>query len=356
MKHLALIIEHDPAIREEVIEIVRSLGHEFTAVRSQKEGLNFLREKTPSYIIAALLMPVDVNAKLHTPDNCLHFIHQAQKICTKPIIVTASCEFVMKGYGPKLMRAGAFDLIDRPEPTKGRSLSEAIRDALRGKKHHDTADFNFFNARSFTGGTLCLYKDRIELNGFVIVESEDIGMVEEFLRLLVIPTPTGRRQKYSLNKLVRLLDASSPAAIISMVCRLRRKIFVKFMRELNIKISLQQVIVNNHGRSGGYYLSENITVIDKTHEKVIFQGAPETVSYPDLTPRQIKIVEFVCLKHEITRAIAAQICHCSERTALRELTELKKKGVLEFLGHGPLGIWRLCPERRQMFCPVEESA
>ena len=128
MQYQALLVERDENVLEEVIEVVESLGHRHDECSNQADALDYLcgGEKLPSYIISGLLIPAKPKSRRCLPDTCRHFLHQSRMITQRPLIVTASAEYAAKGYGPMLVRSGAFDLIDLPAPSRGRSLSESI--------------------------------------------------------------------------------------------------------------------------------------------------------------------------------------------------------------------------------------
>ncbi|MCI0471204.1 MAG: hypothetical protein L0Y73_06060, partial [Candidatus Aminicenantes bacterium] len=111
-----------------------------------------------------------------------------------PIIITGSKEYATKGYAAKLVRAGAFDFIDLPEPSSGRSLSEAVRDAMRREKKKE---FDEITVKDFVSGDMVFYDSRVELCGLILTDIDDFGLTHKFLNLLTKLTFAGKRICYS---------------------------------------------------------------------------------------------------------------------------------------------------------------
>jgi len=75
MERCALIVESDPNVRQEIIEVVESLGHKYECCSNQKTAINFIETKKFSYIVAGILMKVSEYGKSKNPDNCCHFLY-----------------------------------------------------------------------------------------------------------------------------------------------------------------------------------------------------------------------------------------------------------------------------------------
>jgi hypothetical protein len=340
MQYQALIVEQDEKVLEEVVEVVESLDHRHIECSNQADAIAYLRgeENQPSYIVSGLLIPVKPRSRRCLPDTCRHFLHQSRKITQRPFIVTAPWQYAAKGYGPAMVRSGAFDLIDLPAPSRGRSLSESIRHALRESRPLEPPDSKN-PPEAFTEGTLTFYNDRIELNGVALFETGELGHAEQFLRLLTMPNDHGRRPKLGGYRLSKLLNGASQDAISSMVLRLRRKISAKLGRELNVRVGKFNVVATNEG--GGYYVPATITVEDKTNDTEPARPKVCELIDPSCNTRQHRIIEALCTGETLTRHAVEQLCRVSERTAKRDLGILRDKGLVEFVGYGQRGCWRL---------------
>ena len=340
MHYQALLVERKENVLKEVIEDVESLGHQHVEYTNQEDALNYLRnvKNLPSYIISSLLILANPTSLRCLPDTCHNFIYQSRLITQRPFIVTAPRQYVAKGYGPALVRAGAFDLIDLPAPSKGRSLSVAIRHALRASRSLEPPDSKN-PPKAFTGGTLTFYNDRIELNGIMLLKTGELGLAERFLRLLTKLNSNGRRPKRGGTWLQKALSGASQDAISSMVLRLRRSISSKLGRELNVRIGKFDVVATNAG--GGYFIPETITVEDKTNN--IEPPSSTTCELIDTScsTRQHKIIKTLCHGETLTNRAVMKLCGISKRTARRDFEALRDKNLIEFVGYGVQGYWRL---------------
>lgn len=352
MERCALIAESDPNVRQEIIEVVESLGHNYECCSNQKTAINFIETKKLSYIVAGILMKVSEYGKSKNPDNCCHFLYQARKILPNiPIIITGPKEYATKGYAAKLVRAGAFDFVDLPEPSSGRSLSGSIRDALRREKKKE---FDKTTVKDFVSGDMVFYDSRVELCGLILTDIDDFGLTHRFLNLLTKLTIAGKRICYSPAKLAKILK-TTPEAVRTMLCRLRRSIFVGMRKERNIKVGIDEIIPKKPGKGGGYCLSEKVNIVFRTSNAP--EDNPEKTYFNNFPSRQQKIIDFLCRQGSISKTQVEHICECSARTAQRELAFLRDEGYIVFEGHGARGRWRFSPDWRNRLCklPAEET-
>ncbi|MCD4826134.1 MAG: DeoR family transcriptional regulator, partial [Phycisphaerae bacterium] len=192
---------------------------------------------------------------------------------------------------------------------------------------------------AFTEGTLSFYNDRTELNGVVLLETGELGHAERLLRLLTTPTTSGRRPKLGGRRLQKALGGASQDAISSMVFRLRRKIMRQFRRDLNIRVGRHDVIATADG--GGYLVPMTITAEDKTNDIEPPTSMASELIETGCNIRQHKIIEAICRAGQISRKEIQQLCGVSAKTAKRDLCFLRDKGLVEFVGYGMTGSWRL---------------
>jgi hypothetical protein len=286
-------------------------------------------------------MPVKARSRRLEPDTCQHFLHQTKRLTRRPFIVTAPAEYAVKGYGPMLVRAGAFDMVDLPAPSRGRSLSGAIRHALREGKALHGPDVSERAARPFTGGTLTFFSDRVELDGVPFLETGQFGCAEDLLRLLTTPNEHGRRPRIGGTRLQRLLDGATQNAIGLAVLRLRRRVADRMLRAAGVQVGHQDLIAT---APEGYFVPDSIDVEDKTQDHPPAAVRCNPVHLADLAAnaRQHLIIETLCQRGRLTRGEVEKLCRVAPRTARRDLNELRDRGLVEFAGKGKAGWWQLC--------------
>lgn len=340
MHHQALLVEQNENILGEVIEDVESLGHHHVEYTNQEDALNYLHnvKKLPSYIISGLLILANPTSQRCLPDTCHNFLYQSRLITQRPFIVTAPWQYAAKGFGSAVARAGAFDMIDLPGPSRGRSLSVSIRHALRESRSLEPPDSKN-PPKTFTGGTLTFYNDRIELNGVMLLETGELGHAERFLRLLTKPNSNGKRPRHGGTWLQKALGGASQDAISSMVLRLRRNISSKLGRELNVRVNKFDVVATSAG--GGYFIPATITVEDKTNDVKPPSSIACDLIDTNGNTRQHKILEALCHGEALTSQAVMKLCGISKRTARRDMVDLRDKNLIEFVGYGVQGYWRL---------------
>ena len=99
----------------------------------------------------------------------------------------------------------------------------------------------------FRGGTLAFYPNHIELNGEVILESENPSHAWDVLQVLRTPTKTRKLPRLGASKLAKAIDPTeqtSDGAITSCIHTLRTKIANIMLEEQNTVVSSEDVITN----------------------------------------------------------------------------------------------------------------
>jgi len=138
MAYKALIVDDDPNARDEVGEILDSMGHEHDDAACQEEARELLAGNQYSYHLLDLEIPVRTGRglpRIQNGENLLGEILRQRGTRREPVIVITGHGKEGPGLGVRMMRLGAADYVNKPFPSTGRTLDIAIREALVGGKH-----------------------------------------------------------------------------------------------------------------------------------------------------------------------------------------------------------------------------
>jgi DNA-binding response OmpR family regulator len=128
--HLALVVDDDKYILEEVESMLNSMGHECRLALTQEEALALLEEQSFCYVVLDLEMKLNAKsakAKIQTGFNILEHIRERNK--DLPVIIMTA-----HGKGHELtvraFKMGATDYIKKPFDQDAEPLEDKVRDAL----------------------------------------------------------------------------------------------------------------------------------------------------------------------------------------------------------------------------------
>jgi len=130
----ALIVEDNPEIVEIVEDILRSLGHEFDAAFCQAEARELLAQKQHDYYLLDLEIPVETGRSLpriQNGENLLREIIARRGTRHAPVIIMTSHGTDTPRLAVRMMKLGASDYVTKPFDTVGKTLDNAILEALR---------------------------------------------------------------------------------------------------------------------------------------------------------------------------------------------------------------------------------
>ena len=174
----ALVIDDDPDIREDVAEILDSLGHEYDLAACQEEGRRLLAANEYSYFLLDLEIPIAPGrkARIQNGENMLREIVARRNGRTAPVLIITGHGTGDPQLAVEMMKLGASDYITKPFATCGRTLDRAILEALdRADGARSTRDQTRRSQvprgqpTRFEGGELVFYPDRVELCDVTVV-------------------------------------------------------------------------------------------------------------------------------------------------------------------------------------------
>jgi DNA-binding response OmpR family regulator len=193
-RHLALIVEDDPATAEDLEEILKSLKCESVVVNNKRDALTFLHSKAFCFIL------LDLEIK-HQPDSIKGHIAHGSSLLRE--IRTMHAEragvsfwlpiLIVSGFAREtataveVMRDGASDVIQKP--FKSREVSDAIYRALErsGRATHDLCGETLTPRVTDAGRpiVLAIPGDRIRRRTRVMVGARPIMLPNSSLKLLL---------------------------------------------------------------------------------------------------------------------------------------------------------------------------
>jgi DNA-binding response OmpR family regulator len=353
----ALVIDDDPQICEAVGDILASLGHEHTQAGSQVEARRLLAEGPYAYILLDLEIPVKAGggfARLVNGENLLAEIRAHPMTCGTPVVVMTAHGTDGPTLAVRLMKKGAVDFVNKP--FDGDKLDRAILEALartpQPKPGGDGGSHTLAREQPFRGGELVLLEDRIELCGLTILEKTCRGHGWDILRALAETDEHGRRRSFSAQRLAKhLAGRLGDNTIIQCIRNLRRRI-MDALATVGIVCGENDVILS---RAQGYRLAPAVTVrgaaVGVPNQGATAVGTQATTvgtsanrdgtGDMDLNERQIWALSELRRTGQLCRCDVEKHCKCSERTAKRDLTMLRGKGLIEFVDSPRPGHYRL---------------
>jgi len=206
----ALIVEDNLEIVEVVQDTLRSLGHDFDTATCQQEARQLLAEKQHDYYLLDLEIPVQAEhslARIQNGENLLREIIGRRGRRHAPIIIMTSHGTNGPQLAVRMMKLGASDYVTKPFDTVGKTLDNAILEALaKGGPIQNPSDRHVSSDTwvPFEGGKLVFFRDRVELCGVVVVEGD--VRTRQILDRLKQRRPKGRYVAYSGGELAEELE------------------------------------------------------------------------------------------------------------------------------------------------------
>jgi DNA-binding response OmpR family regulator len=374
MDRKALIVTIDETIIPATEDTMESLNHEFVQAASQSEARRAAADERFDYIVIDIAIPARRNGRNVDPVHGFHLLEDIRRIPNGqdcPVIVcTGNLDSI--DYVEAYQGKGATTFISKPFTS--RQLARKVRYALK-QRRAARPPAKPKRSVQFAGGDFVIY-DR-----FVRVAKARISITSRMggmLRLLA--RRNGARDHVALSgeELASELGIQrGQNAIAEMVCNFRKRA-ASALDESGVTCGPQDLI----GSGGaGYRLNSwlKITVAgddpvnaghDPDREPVNTHGDPVTgpddpdgdtddpVNDPDGrwrdpvtgnrdpdhdpgNDRQSRIVRFLKRGDTIRVSDVVLRCDCSHSTAKRDLSTLRRRGLIEFIGSPRTGHYRL---------------
>ncbi len=354
MSSKVLIVDDDRGIVEEVADIVESLGHTSESAPCMQSARERLAAGRYDCILLDLEIPVRAGRNIARIRNGLNLLKEIRENHSTPVVV-------MTGHGNdgpdqavEAMRAGAVDYIAKPFNRSKRPFDEIIRGVLpeNGAVAPSSNNSTPASGRKFEGGDLVIHGDRIELHGETIAERSERGNFWAVLQRLRQKHSDGRFKPARATELAALFKSGKATqnTVSSCIGDLRDRITAALWRA-SIACGPDDVILSG---GPGYRLRDWITVQDAGGDgagtcgdmKVSDVPAP-TANVPasppnvPLSDRQHWVLEQLREGVELTRDQVEKQFGIGPKTAKRDLTDVAKRGLIEFARTPRPGHYRL---------------
>jgi DNA-binding response OmpR family regulator len=385
MTRKALIVTIDDTILSAFEDTMESLGHKFVQATSQSEARRLVADSRFDYVVIDIAIPARRNGRNVDPVHGFHLLEDIRRLPNGqecPVIVCAGnpdCIDYIEAY----LEKGATTFISKPFTS--RQLARKVRFALKQQRATQPS-VKPKQSVEFAGGGIVIR------DGFVRVGKVRVPITSRMTRLLSVlvrQNSSGDYIAFSGDELATKLGIPrGQNAIAEIVCSFRKRAAAA-LAESGIVCGPQDLIASG---GAGYRLNSWLTVIaaggdpvnagdDPDRGPVNAHGAPVTkpndpdddtddpvndpverrrdpvngsgdpdhdpvtaVDDPDGDPvndRQGRIVRFLKRGDAIRVSDVVLRCDCSHSTAKRDLTSLRRRGLIEFIGSPRTGHYRL---------------
>lgn len=348
----ALVIDDSPDILDNVKDRLEALGHTCDCASSLQCARDHLAQSTYSYILLDLEIPVRYGRPSRIPNGqCLLREVRAMKGYEEiPVIVMTTHGHDSPDLAVEVLRCdGASDFVKKPFADSGHTLEKAIRDALdaSGRSRPGAATRSGMPRQDplqpFEEGEMVFSASQVELCGVKICGGPESGVIRRILDQLRHTNPHGRFVRYGGAKLAELVGCDRGQNGVAQAVRdFRDRVCEIMEEEANLKLDrLKDIILNE----GGYRLSPKITVRDEGTAPANRRTSDDIQIAAELeNERQQWAFEQLQARGELRKADLVERFQCGDKTAERDLRELRRRGLIEFDGPAKTGFWR--PTRR----------
>jgi len=365
MTYHALVVDDSPDVLDDVKDRLESLHHSCDCVTCLQCARDRLAKNSYSYILLDLEIPVRYGrpSRIVNGQNLLREIRQMKGYEDIAVIVMTSHGHDSPDLAVEVLRVnGASDYVKKPFADSGHTLEKAIIDALdaSGRSRPGAAKRSGAVRNEpplpFECGEMVFSEHRVELCDVKICGGPECGMIRRILDELRHKNARGRYVRYSGTELARRVDCDrGQNGVAEAVRDFRSSVSEVMLEEANVKVNrLRDVILND--RRYGYRLSSKITVRDAddpVNGRRDLVNDPQSKNHDPLNDlvnggddlenndRQQWTIEQIRTKGEFRKAEIVAQFKCSSKTAGRDLCDLRRRGLIEFIGPAKTGYWRL---------------
>jgi CheY-like chemotaxis protein len=403
VKRKALVVTHDLDAIDIVAESLGTLDHDYDTACSHQEAKGKAADGDYSYILLDIHIPARSRTgvpRVQNTENFLEHLIEAKNGNMPPVIVMTDRSVTDLDQTVKVMRLavnlrekGAVDFIGKPFPTVGRTLDRVIKKVLRtstaasgvptvmpmvqrppngtdsdetsrggtrpspgtplvsstGRGQTDAANSG---PQPFECGEMVFSPSRVELCEVKICGGPENGMIRRILDELRHTNQHGRFVRYDGEELARRIGCErGQNGVAEAVAAFRTHVCEVMLDEANVKIDrLHDTILND--RRYGYRLSSKITVRDaddpvnepQSQNRDVVNGPQNDAvnggDDPENNERQQWALDQMRTGREFRKADIVDQFDCSTTTAERDLRDLRRRGLIEFVGPAKTGYWR----------------
>ncbi|MCA9028403.1 MAG: response regulator transcription factor [Planctomycetaceae bacterium] len=346
MTATALVVEDDDRDMAAIEDTLCSMQHEFERTTNQSDALRFLGKRTFDYAILDLRIPARPDRKsadVEFGGNLLRDLRRRWSEQQLPVIVMAD-DVECFGMAKWLIEKGASDFVSKPFRST-HELGDVIRRVLKRSDRPQHSRMRRPQSRDFAGGELVITANEATLQGVRIISSGGIGHSLMILRLLSQRDRQGKFVTRSAEELADEMDVlGGQTAIAGYVRTIRENIKSRLHRELGVRCHRDDVIERT---PSGYRLRDWIRV--SIEEETLLIASPvechvrtssRSFGVP-LNSRQTWVVEQLLEGCPLQRRQIEVVFQVHSKTAKRDLAELVRHGLIEYVRSGQGGYYRL---------------
>lgn len=343
MQHRALIVDDDASIRRIVRSVLDSLGHKYAEASSQESARKILARGGFTYALLDLEIPEKDSRGIPRIPNGLNLLEEIvanAETANLPVIVMTAHGTEKPHLAVECLTTGAANWINKPFPVTDRTLDKVIKQTLskRPARSNPLPKPATEERKAFAGGELVFYPDRVELSGVKVAGAQGMTHIRQILDALKKKNSTGRHVAFSGEELAEMVSAEGQNSISSTIGEFREKVVDLLRKNAGLECGEYGVIEN----AGGYRFAAGIVVVDGAPGK----DAPEAIVPPTgkghtAQSRQDWIVDQLKRGTLLRVADIVKAFGCSNRTAIRDTGELKKKGLVQYHGDAKDGYYTL---------------
>ena len=334
MEYHALVIDNDQESIDAVSDILDSLGHTHDLAKTQQEAHQLLKRNSYAYSLLEMAIPVKPGRRSRK-ENGLNLLGQLRRTPGReqlPVIVMVGHNDYTATLAHRLMGFNARGFLKKP--LAGDTLDQAILQALdqiapqpRKAPKPDPEKFPMQGKLE-----MVFHPDRVDLCGIKICGGEESGQIRKILEALKEKDARGRPAAWSGNKLANLTGTPGGQNSIAGAIRdFRAQATQLMLEEAGITCGREDVIKTT---KQGYRIGDKI-VVNGRGQAV---GEDSALSGDEsFNPRQEWALGQLRAGVRLRAAAIAKEFGCSSTTAKRDLADLRRRGIIKFVGPARTG-------------------
>lgn len=347
----ALVVEDDDRDMAAIEDTLCSMQHRSERCTNQADALKRVSEGVFDYAIIDLRIPARPDreqADIEFGGNLLRDIRQRLPESKLPIIVMAD-DVNCFGMARWLIDRGASEFISKPFQST-HELGDVIRRVMRRFKTPASVGLSLSMQphERFAGGEIKIDENEAAILGIPIVSRGSTGHSLSILKLLAKRGVNGHYVSRSAEELATALGAmGGQTAVAGYVRTIRTNATERLKRSLGIDCGREDIIERI---PSGYRLRDWITVEQASPDLCSHSNQIESkVGFaPELSPRQSWFIEQLSTGEQLDRRSIEKRFRVHQKTAKRDLTELSRIGLIEYVrDNRGGGVYRLCSPERQ---------
>ena len=342
-----------------------SLGHEVDFAHCHQEARGLFDRQRHSYCLINWELPATPDDDRREFQVFLNLLDEINPLGAKLLLpVIGMIDHAPAGVGAmasaltqaiSLRERGVVAFVPKPFPTFGLTLEQVVKDMLAARLPPLAPIGQEAAERpkevpspavpvapqpptQFTGGELVFFPDRVELDGVKIIGDGGARLSLRLMEALALKMPSGHWRGLGGGSLAREIGADSEAVVINCVYTIRDNAVDRMLKQRNVLCKRDSIIGNDLAR--GYHFRSNITVRRvgaADPPPPVAAGVPEREGAMDRRDKILSILKARPLRvPELSAAV-----HLAPKTVHRTLAEMKRDGLVEFVGAPKTGSYRI---------------